>query len=115
MKTTANIHRLLGLMLSVALLSYSCVAVNAEDDGQYYRQNEALIVDKHDNTTTRRNNFCDLQAAFHAGKVDLRSAFKGRNLTVAIGLDRDFVNFGNKENIGKGWKGGIVCLKEIQA
>ena len=55
--------------------------------------NADLLVEQFAQNETRRNNFCDIQEKFHAGEVDLASAFKGRKINFAIARDSSVVNF----------------------
>lgn len=66
------------------------------DDSAPLFPNTDLYVPQFNVTVTMRQNFCELQSKFHAGEIDLLTAFEGQKLNVAIGDEPNYVNFSDE-------------------
>ena len=80
-------------LLSLGLFHTTC---KADDAAAYLLPNPDLYVPQFNYTVSRRQNFCELQTKFHAGEIDLLTAFEGQQLNVAIGDDPLHVNYGDE-------------------
>ncbi|GFH57881.1 hypothetical protein CTEN210_14357 [Chaetoceros tenuissimus] len=73
-------------------LFHTCKA----DDAANLLPNPDLYVPQFNYTVSMRQNFCELQTKFHAGEIELLTAFEGQQLNVAIGEDPLHINYGDE-------------------
>ena len=61
--------------------------------------NQDLNLEPFDTSITHRQNFCDEQARYQRGDVEFNLALEGRNVNVALGRDKKFINIVNDTDL----------------
>ncbi|GFH55630.1 hypothetical protein CTEN210_12105 [Chaetoceros tenuissimus] len=104
-------NRLYNALIRFILPHFMFVTINANDSltsGVFPNAN--LTVPWFTDGVSFRQNFCDVQSQFHNGDVELRTAFEGRNLHVALGPEPDYVFLNDDGSINQDNPGLMVKL-----